>query len=104
MKRRNLADQRKQDETWTVALKILRYLAEHPNAADTADGVLEWWLLKQSIFDEERVVEKALAGLVEQKLIFKVEAADRRYYHLNAGRIEESRTLIREALNDEADD
>jgi hypothetical protein len=105
MKRRNLADQRKQDETWTVALKILRYLAQHPNAADTADGVLEWWLLKQSIFDEERVVEKALAGLVEQKLIFKVEAADsRKYYHLNAERIEESRTLIREALNDEADD
>jgi hypothetical protein len=104
MKRRNLADQREQDETWRVALKILRYLSEHPNAADTADGVLEWWLLKQSIFDEERVVEKALAGLVEQKLIFKVEAADRRYYHLNAERIEESRTLIREALNDEADD
>jgi hypothetical protein len=104
MKRKNSPDQREQDEARTVAIKILRYLTEHPNAADTADGVLEWWLLKQSIFDEERVVEKALEGLVEQKLIFQVEAADRRkYYHLNAERIEESRALILEALNDEAD-
>lgn len=104
MKRKNSPDQCEQDEARTVAIKILRYLTQHPNAADTADGVLEWWLLKQSMFDEERVVEKALKGLVEQNLIFQEEAADRRkYYHLNVERIDESRALILEALNDEAD-
>jgi len=104
MKRRNSAGQREQDEAWTVAIKILRYLTEHPDAADTADGILEWWLLKQSFFEEEKVVEKALERLFEQKLIFRVEAADtRKHYRLNAERIEESRALIREALNDEAD-
>jgi Fe2+ or Zn2+ uptake regulation protein len=103
MKRRNPGSRRERDATQKVAAKILRYLAEHPNAADTSDGILEWWLLKQSISDEERVVERALASLVEQKLICKVEAADaRKHYRLNADRIEESRALIREAQNDES--
>lgn len=103
MRRKNSGGQQERNATRKVAVKILRYLAEHPNAADTADGILEWWLFRQSIFDEERVVEQALDSLVEQKLVFKVEAADtRKHYHLNAERIEESRTLIREAQNDES--
>lgn len=80
-----------------AAVKILRYLAEHPNAADTADGILQWWMLKQSISDEEKVVEQALDSLVELKLICRDEAADtHKHYRLNAERIEETRTLIRE--------
>ena len=103
MKRRNSGSRRERDATQKVAVKILRYLAEHPNAADTSDGILEWWLLKQSISDEERVVERALDSLVEQKLLCKVEAADaRKHYQLNADRIEESRALIREAQNDKS--
>jgi hypothetical protein len=103
MKRRNSGRRRERDATRKVAAKILRYLAEHPNAADTFDGILEWWLLKQSIFDEERVIEQALYSLVEQKLIFQVEAADsRKHYHLNADRIKESRALIRETQDDES--
>ena len=103
MKQRNSGSQRERDSTWTVAIKILRYLAEHPNAADTSDGILEWWLFNQSIFDEEKVVEQALDSLVEQKLIFRVKAADtRKHYYLNAERIEKSRALIREAQDDES--
>jgi len=87
-----------------VATKILRYLTEHPEASDTADGILEWWLLKQSILDEKKVVEKALKWLVEEKLIIKVEAADsRKHYRLNVERIEVSRKLIRAARKDDAD-
>jgi hypothetical protein len=101
MKRKNPGSRRERDATQEVAAKILRYLAEHPNAADTSEGILEWWLLRQSILDEEMVVERALDSLVEQKLIFRVEAADaRKHYRLNADRIEESRALIREAQND----
>lgn len=103
MKRRNSGSRRERDATQKVAVKILRYLAEHPNAADTSDGILEWWLLRQSILDEERVVERALDSLVEQKLILKVEAADaRKHYHLNADRIDESRALIRDSQDDES--
>ena len=27
-----------------IAEKIKRYLCKHPNAADTLDGVVQWWL------------------------------------------------------------
>lgn len=95
MKVRESGAQREWDSTWEVALKILRYLAENPNAADTADGILEWWVLKQAILDEEKVVERALNHLLERDLILSVQLADaRKHYRLNQDRIDESRRLI----------
>lgn len=100
MKVRESGAQREWDSTWEVALKILRYLTENPNAADTADGILEWWVLKQAILDEEKVVERALDRLLERDLILSVQLADaRKHYRLNADRIDESRRLVRKAKN-----
>jgi hypothetical protein len=82
---------------WRVALKILRYLTQNPNAADTVEGILEWWLPRQSMVEEQKVVERALEHLVERDLILTVQPADaRKHYRLNAERIEETRKLIRE--------
>ena len=84
MQRENSGNQAEQ-ETWEVALKILRYLQEHPRAADTANGILEWWLLKQSISEEQSIVEQALKMLVEKNLILSTTAIDgRKHYCLNA--------------------
>lgn len=84
MQRENSGNQPEQ-ETGEVALKILRYLQEHPRAADTANGILEWWLLKQSISEAESVVEKALKMLVDKNLILSTTAVDgRKHYCLNA--------------------
>ncbi|HET9532394.1 MAG TPA: hypothetical protein VFQ92_18700 [Blastocatellia bacterium] len=84
------------DSTWETALRILRYLAEHPNAADTAEGILHWWLLERAIIEEEETVERALDRLVEKGLIVSVETADaRRHYRLNRVKIEETKKLIR---------
>jgi Fe2+ or Zn2+ uptake regulation protein len=81
-----------------MALKILRYLAENPNAADTAEGILQWWLLDRAIVEEEAAMRRALDRLVERNLIVAVEAADaRHHYRLNAEQIEETRKLIDEA-------
>ena len=83
MQRENSGNQAEQ-ETWEVALKILRYLQEHPRAADTANGILEWWLLKQSISEEQSIVEQALKMLVEKNLILSTTAIDgRKHYCLN---------------------
>lgn len=86
------------DATWEMSLKILRYLAENPNAADTAEGILQWWLLDRAIVDEEEAMRRALDRLVERNLIVAVQAADsRRHYRLNSEQLEETRKLISEA-------
>lgn len=55
----------------TVAQQIARYLEEHPNAADTLEGVVHWWLARQRYEDSVQTVEVALAWLVEQGLVTK---------------------------------
>jgi hypothetical protein len=95
MKARDPIGDHEIDAAWTVALKILRYLLDNPHAADTANGILEWWLLKQSIWEQQSVVERALDALVERNLVLAVTSADgRKHYHLNADRVSEGRRLI----------
>lgn len=60
----------------TVAHQIARYLEDHPNAADTLDGVLHWWLLRQRYQDSLQTVERALTWLVEQGLVTKQKTPD----------------------------
>src|SRR5262245_18012272 len=98
MKRRDLPNEAEGDATWEIALKILRYLAENLQAADTVEGILQWWLPQRTIIEEQEAVERALDRLVELDLIVMVQAADaHRHYHLNAERIEMVRELFREA-------
>ena len=98
MKQRDLNRRGKGDATWEIALRILHYLAENPQAADTVEGILQWWLLERTIVEEQQAVERALDRLVELGLIIEARAADaHRRYHLNAEQIETVRKLIREA-------
>lgn len=96
MTRRGQRSRQEADLAWEVALKILNYLAEHPNAADTVEGIVQWWLLEREIVEEEEKVGQALDLLVRKGLLVSVQAADaRRHYHLNAKQIEEIKKLIR---------
>jgi hypothetical protein len=86
-----------QDSTWEVALRILRYLHENSNAADTVEGILEWWLPEQSIYEERKVVERALDEMVKRNLILTIQSSDaRRHYRLNTDCVQEIRRLIRD--------
>ena len=81
--------------SWKVSLKILRYLEQHPNAADTLEGIVEWWVPKQSIYEEERVVQQALDQMVKEKLILTTETSDaRKHYRLNTDCLDEIRRII----------
>jgi DNA-binding MarR family transcriptional regulator len=57
---------------------ILDYLSDNPEAGDTFEGIMEWWLLTRSIKFEMRTVSEAVASLVAEGLIVELKGADSR--------------------------
>ena len=56
----------------TIAQEILEYLAERPDARDTLEGIIQWWLLDRKIRYQVGAVKESLnelvaRGLIEQK-------------------------------------
>lgn len=61
-----------------VALAIHRYIDAHPNAADSIDGILRWWLTRQLVSDSASAVQTALDQLEARGLISHTRLADGR--------------------------
>ncbi len=55
---------------------ILAYLSQHPQAADSADGVTRWWLARNASAPSRLEVEQALALMVQRGLLRRVELPD----------------------------
>lgn len=53
-------------EVRRVAVAILSYLRDHPQAKDSAKGIAEWW-----VSEEKEIVEKALTLLKQEGIIAK---------------------------------
>jgi hypothetical protein len=49
-----------------IAREIARYLVEHPDAADTLDGIRRWWLTRQRYEDATVLVQRAVELLVRE--------------------------------------
>jgi len=49
-----------------TAIAILHYLRDHPRAKESARGIAKWW-----VGEEQEVVEKALALLLDDGVIEK---------------------------------
>ena len=78
-----------------LSLAILGYLLDHPEASDTAEGIVAWWLLEREIRDQRSNVARVLPALVAEGWILASQAADARLrYRVNPRRLEEIRTLI----------
>ena len=52
---------------------ILRYLAEHPRASDTAAGICAWWLPAKGVNEGPELVEGVLEALVAEGRIRPTE-------------------------------
>jgi len=52
-----------------LAAEVLRYLQRHPGAADTVEGIAEWWIAKQRLEDNLMRVQAAVDRLVAQDLV-----------------------------------
>ena len=67
---------------------ILAYLAENPNAQDTVEGIVEWWLLEEEIKHRQAEVKRALSELVDKGLVLERTGQDQRTrYQLNQERL-----------------
>jgi DNA-binding transcriptional ArsR family regulator len=67
-----------------IARNIVRYLVAHPQAADTLDGVVQWWLLGEGRMLQRASVEHALDWLLAQGLLHETQRVGvPPYYRLN---------------------
>ncbi len=58
------------------APEILDYLASHPEAQDTLDGILHWWVLDSCVKRWAPRIAEAVAKLVEQGFLEQKRSAD----------------------------
>jgi len=56
-----------------VRAEVLRYLEDHPHAADTAEGVCRWWIRESRFGLSEVTVQKVLETLVSEGHMRKVQ-------------------------------
>jgi hypothetical protein len=71
-----------------IARQILEYIARHPAAQDTLEGILEWWLLEQQIRYQKDIIQLAVDDLVRSGLLVeqRIENETAAYYYVNRDR------------------
>jgi hypothetical protein len=85
----------KTDETEETSHKILAYLMDNPNARDTLEGIVDWWLLQQDIKRNVALIRKTVDGLLHKGLLLERQGNDRtKYYQVNRKRLPEISALI----------
>jgi len=67
---------------------ILAYLAEHPHASDTLEGIAEWWVMRQQVRVGVKMLKKALSELKERGYVEKIGRGEKAQYHLKTEAIE----------------
>jgi len=83
-----------------IARDVLGYLTDNPEAQDTLEGIVEWWLLEKKIESRISNVREALAALAAAGLILERKGPDSRVrYLINSQRQEEIRALLKESAN-----
>ena len=80
---------------WAVIRDILHYLLEHPDAKDTRDGILRWWIPQRASEPDMSVVQDALDALVSKEWMSRRETVpDRVIYSMNKDHLEDIRTSV----------
>ena len=64
------------DDGEGLAERILRYFDEHSTAADTAEGIRDWWLIEQESRGSIGDVEQALDLLVRRGVVVRIDRSD----------------------------
>ena len=80
-----------------IGQEIMAYLIEHPDAQDTLDGILQWWLLERKIRYQMEQVREALTELVDRKWVLECKSRDSRIrYRMNPIKSGEIRKILKQ--------
>lgn len=78
-----------------VAGQILGYLVKRPDSKDTAQGILEWWLMDEEIRIRIDLAREALNELVQKEYILETKSDHSSVlYHLNRSKLNEIEMLL----------
>ena len=55
---------------------VLSYLEAHPHAADTLEGIVDWWLERRRIHDAVEIVTAAVGRLIDRGIVEEFRRSD----------------------------
>lgn len=61
---------------------IFGYLAEHPQASDTLEGIAEWWIMRYQVRVNLNTLKSVLLQLTNNGFLEKTMVGDTECYHL----------------------
>ena len=64
-----------------IAREILSYLSARPDAKDTLDGIVQWWMRERKSDQHATLVKEVLGDLVTQGLIEKIRIEGQSPYY-----------------------
>jgi hypothetical protein len=56
-----------------VEKSILQYLLKNPDAGDTLEGIVHWWLLRERIEHEVAQISAILDRFIKENILIKTE-------------------------------
>jgi hypothetical protein len=66
------------------AAEILDYLARHPDAQDTIDGILHWWVLDTYVQNWAPKIAETVAQLAQRGYLEEKPSSDGKvFYHIS---------------------
>ena len=65
-----------------LAQSVLAYLADHPQAMDSVEGIAHWWIMRQQIRVNVTKLTQVLHELAESGLVEEIGEGEQRRYRL----------------------
>ncbi len=56
-----------------LARCVLDYLSEHPQATDTLEGIAEWWVMREQVRMDVKLLERVLHRLTKQGFLEEIQ-------------------------------
>jgi hypothetical protein len=95
-----MKNDRQSQEISRVLLDIITYLLDHPDASDTAEGIMQWWLLEQRILQQMPIIEKALAELGQRGFVIEHKGIDGQiHYRINQRKLNQIKKFLSKKRN-----